>query len=699
MTIENISLNGEWLYIEDKENKLSYDSASQELNASGTKKMKIPSNWELQGLHNFNGAVWYRTNFKLNRKPEQNEINILKFSGVDYFAEVWLNNIRLGLHEGYFQSFTFDVTEALNYSGKNELAVKVVSPLEEPGKVWPYKKKLIKGIFNHHDCRPGGWSLERGQEQNTGGIWNSVELILGNKVYIDSLKVSTFLDNNYENCGLLIKLFYKNNFKYAVKTKLKYEITEPSGKVIKTEMDVEFKGGSGELNISTNLEKILLWNSWDIGTPNLYEIKIQSELSGGVNEVFGIREIKLDDESAFYINGKKLFLRGTNIIPTQFLSELDKSKIKELALLLKEANVNIVRVHAHVNRKELYEEFDRQGILVWQDFALQWTYDESEEFRANAAGQIKEMTRQLYNHPSIAFWCCHNEPGDQIETLDPFLKEAVINEDGSRIIRLASNYEEHPYEGWYWGNQEHYAAAPMGPLVTEFGAQGIPEEESLIKFLGRENLDKPDWSSWEYHGFQYNQTVNIAKIPFGNRVTEFISNSQTYQAGLIKKAVNFYRRKKNDGITGIFQFMFIDCWPSITWSVIDYFRKKKTGFYALKDAYQPIYISIGMRQDSCIPGAKLNIECWLLNDSFVSFYGASLVVKFTGKNIDNRIVNIDENSVLHIPETSFNYIIPEEIKDGFYEIKFELLEEHGGKIAESKEQLKIVSKITPWQGK
>ena len=94
-------------------------------------------------------------------------------------------------------------------------------------------------------------------------------------------------------------------------------------------------------------------------------------------------------------------MRGTNIIPEQLLSKLTNSKIKKLVAWIKEANINIVRIHAHVNRQELYSELDKAGILVWQDFALQWTYDTSPEFKANAVSQIKDMVNQFYNHPSM----------------------------------------------------------------------------------------------------------------------------------------------------------------------------------------------------------------------------------------------------------------------------------------------------------
>lgn len=80
--------------------------------------------------------------------------HILKFRGVDYYAEVWLNDKKVGDHEGYFQPFGFDVTGVLK-DGKNSLLVKVSSPKKEPEESWPSRKFLIRGIFNHHDTHPG----------------------------------------------------------------------------------------------------------------------------------------------------------------------------------------------------------------------------------------------------------------------------------------------------------------------------------------------------------------------------------------------------------------------------------------------------------------------------------------------------------------------------------------------------------------
>jgi beta-mannosidase len=676
------SLNGQWKFIPDPDEKLSFAETENKLfDGTVNNTMQIPSNWQLQGLDNFNGTVWYFKEFTMDSKYSAGEINIVSFSGVDYFAEVWLNGSYIGSHEGYFQNFYFDITDSINYNGKNLLTVKVSSPKEEPGKVWPLNKKLIKGIFNHHDCRPGAWSLEYGQDKNTGGIWNNVEIITGQLLHVENIKITSALQNKNRKARVLVDISYSSRMTNPFTAKFKYEIKTPSGKTISGSYEQEFVPQKGSFSFAVAVDNPELWYSWDTGKQPLYELKMSTALSGENHSVFGIREVRLDDSSAFYINGKKLFLRGTNLIPTQFLSELNQQRISRLVTLMKEANINIVRVHAHVNRKELYDEFDKAGILVWQDFALQWTYDDGSEFATNAVSQIKDMARLHYNHPSIAFWCCHNEPGRQIETLDPFLRQAILSQDSTRIVRLASNYEEHPYDGWYWGSKEHFAAAPMGPLVTEFGAQALPSKKNLKTFLSEKELTESNWEAWQYHCFQYEQTFEIAGVKRGNSLDEFIENSQNYQSEYIRTAVEFYRRKKFNGITGIFQFMFADCWPSITWSVLDYNLEKKKGFETLKNVFQPVYISVNRRQKRHLKGGVLNIDICLINDLNIPIKKCRLTISVK-KKILHSIENITlaENDLKFIGFENLNIKLPSELKTGKHRVDFVLTNKNSEKV-------------------
>lgn len=669
---EVLKLNSNWSCIVDENSKLKIEDIGKFSNIK-LDEMKVPSNWELEGLHNYSGVVWFIKYFSVSQKEIIKNLKILEFNGVDYNADVWLNDEYLGTHEGYFQKFFFDVSEKIK--SENRIVVKVNSPKEDVEKHWPLKKQLIKGIFNHHDCRPGGWSKVHGQDRNTGGIWNDVQIIFSNKAYIENLKVRPQI--NYEkNSALLLvelNLFFQKNYLFANEELVKIKITNPSGKILYKNFKINFPTLSENFSFAFEINDIALWWTWDLGKQNLYTITIESELFPTYETVFGIREVYLDDEENFYLNKKRLFLRGTNIIPEQFLSSLTEKRIQRQVALMREANINAVRIHAHVNRDEYYSELDKAGILVWQDFALQWTYDESEEFLINAVGQIKEMVRGLYNHPSIAFWCCHNEPGEQVKKLDSYLYDAVLSEDNSRVVRKASNYEEHAYDGWYWGNKEHYAATPMGPLVTEFGAQALPILSTLKKIFPNDNLNKPDWEKWKYHNFQYEQTFNVAKIEMGKSIQDFVKNSQQYQSDLLHTAINFYRREKSNRINGIFQFMFIDCWDSITWSVVDYHENPKLGYHTLKKVYQPLFVSINLRQEIYGDDVPLQIDIWIINDLHIEFKKCKLIFRINGTQFGEIFINnIAPDAVKFIRYEEIKIPFPKETKNGLHQIDVEL---------------------------
>lgn len=652
--MKKVDLNGIWKFIPDPDSLLDIAAALARFSSEPSPSAPVPSNWELHGLKNFSGTVWYCREFQLQ------EINagssfFLKFDGVDYISEVYLNGVYVGRNEGYFAPFNVAIEHDFLKVGNNSLIVKVNSPFEEPGTVWPLHKKTVKGVLNHHDCRPGSWDLERGQDANTGGIWNSVTLIETGSVIAENVKISyDFLPEG--EVSLVIKMQLPGAWGEARPGVINVVLTPPSGEKIEFRREILVTPVKREVVIIERLKGVDLWYPWDIGEQKLYNLTLILDEKELWNDSFGFRKVELDSDERFFINDQELFLRGTNIIPEQLLSSLSRERIDMMVSMMKDANINIVRVHAHVTRKEFYDACDSAGILVWQDFPLQWTHDDSPEFAANAVTQIKKMVNYLYNHPSIAFWSCQNEPGEQVETLDVLLEKAVLEEDSSRVVRRASNYEEHAYDGWYWGTYQHYAGAPMGPLVTEFGAQGLPHAGSLKQFL---NSTTPpyDWNEWRYHDFQPDQTFNIAGVQTGDSLDEFVENSQNYQALLLEFAINQYRRRKGKGITGVFQFMLIDCWPSITWSVIDYYGVPKKGYHAIKKSFDPLLLSVFLRQEKFHPGSMLNFEIWVVNDRYDSYENCRIEVLLNGSRVvDIPGFTIGPNSNTHFGQDFFNKI-------------------------------------------
>jgi beta-mannosidase len=366
--------------------------------------------------------------------------------------------------------------------------------------------------------------------------------------------------------------------------------------------------------------------------------------------------------------------------------------------MLRAAHINGVRVCVHVNRDEFYTACDRAGIIVWQDFALQWGYTPSSELFQDATRQIRDMVRLLVNHPSIALWVCQNESTfHNKHVLDPVLAAAVAMEDGSRHIHPTSEFSEHTYSGWYWGNYQQYLTLPASPMASEFGAQALPGVDDLRAMFG--NTWPPDWDKMAYHDFQYDQTFHVANIDMGNSWEEFSRNSQEYQAKLLKFALELYRLNKYEPMGGFFQFMFMDCWPSITWSVVSYSRTRKKGYFVLQECLQPVLIGASFQRERIFLGVDrgaharpLEIAPWVVNDRHQALKGCTYAVSLEGPGgrfemASPTAFDVPSDGVLrHAPRTYAD--LPQDLEPGIYAVTL-LLSHDGETISKNTYSLQV----------
>jgi len=720
------SLNGLWHYSTEDNPQFSNPGFDD----SAWKTMEIPSNWFLNGLDH-HGSVWFRHEFAFRKRREYAS---LQFDGVDYFSDVYLNGVHLGHHVGYFDSFSFDVTGILR-SGKNILAVRVESPYETPGlNGWHLHKHLIKGVLNHHDCRPGGGWEPVGQSYNTGGIWNHVHLDQHGAITIDHLCLRAIM--NTEPIILQAEIAIRNRIKKC-SSRLEIHLVPENfkGKVQISKSTLDIPEGDSIHSLQIPVKDVHLWQPWDRGFPSLYDISarlILPKATVACSSLFGFRSIRVEPGYRWFINDKSYFPRGSNYLPSQWLSETLFSEAagskkhpfgggpgidvyyKDVALA-KQANLNFLRVHAHVLPPEFHIECDRAGMLVWQDFPLQWGYSDDSEFQNEARRQMRAMITGLYNHPSIVAWCCHNEsPWDapwmagktggrfdpeHNRSLDMELEAIARDLDPLRYIhRNSGTGDGHTYPGWYVGHWRDFQELPAAPFVTEYGAQGLPVLETILRMfpqfgqdagfgeLGRfkEWLDSqkkispltmtmirfgtnlwklmerkhwksiqnwmkgwgikierssymnipsskqtPDdllgarqvWETWRFHDFQPAETFDNG-IALGSSLAGFISNSQEYQQQLIRFATECYRRAKYTKVTGLFQFDFTDPWPSVTWSVLDYWRSPKPAYDALRLCMQPV-LPCFLLPENIVPGKAALISFCVVNDFDHSFPNAT----------------------------------------------------------------------------
>src|SRR5688572_17412532 len=380
------SLSGTWRYSTDD----NPDFALPKFDDSGWASMSIPRNWFLGG-QDHHGVVWYRYAFEFSGTSDELPFSTLHFHGVDYFCDVTLNGKHLGRHEGYFEPFDFDVTKLLK-TGKNVLAVRVDSPYETPGlDGWHMRKKLIKGVLNHHDARPGGGWEPIGQSYNTGGIWNRVFIKTHPAVTVETVLLRAQLEGDSPTLQAEVRVKNRSPKRKAT-LQLACVPENFKGQRYDLNVKVEIPKGESVHRVELKTPDVKHWQPWDRGFSFLYAVST-NVLDSGYTTLFGFRSVRVDEKYNWTVNGEPYFVRGSNYLASQWLAELvfpeitfeknhpfggrhDAAPFKTDVELMKQANLNMIRVHGHVLPDEFHEVCDRAGIMVWQDFPLQWGYSD-----------------------------------------------------------------------------------------------------------------------------------------------------------------------------------------------------------------------------------------------------------------------------------------------------------------------------------
>jgi len=566
-----------------------------ELPVEGWREVFLPHQWTLDGLEAEVG--WYR-------------LDVPEFPGqrrwlrvvADYYADAWLEGQYLGHHEGYFEPWVLPLPEK-----GTTLWLRVAAPKEPVGTVWPRFKRQVKGVFGQHDCRPGS-TTSRGQERGTGGLWGGVEVFSTGSLALLGLRVLPLRIAGGWRLQIEAEVDALSPISGTMGLELRPENFE--GDLLKQERPFNLVPGKQRVRLFWQIPDLPTWEVWERGFPHLYRLLVTV---GGehISATLGLRTVAWEDHWLL-LNGRRLFLRGTNIIPTQWLAGYGPEHAEKDVRLIKEAHLNAVRVHAHVTHPAFYEACDREGVLIWQDMPLQWGYALDDAFTQEVVRQGEALTWVLGNHPSIFLWCASNEPTHNRHTTVPAVAVALRSSDPSRLVKEASDFREHTYPGWYWGHLRDFLSLPAAPLPSEFGAQALPRVETLRRVLG-EAAWPPQWEVWAYHNFQAEQTFRVAGVEMGDSLETFVANSQAYQARLLRFAIEAYRRAKGR-ISGYFQFMFVEPWDGITWAVVEADRTPKAGYYALKEASSPVLLSLVPYREVTEIGQPPLMEVWLIND-------------------------------------------------------------------------------------
>jgi hypothetical protein len=328
----------------------------------------VPAPWQAdERFRGYTGTAWYELKFDVPAEwLKANRVIIVGFGAVDYFSKVWLNEIRIGEHEGGYLPFEFDITRAAQ-AGTNILTVRVDDPLESFAEV-PHGKQSWYGMVS--------------------GIWQPVWVESRAADHIERVKISTNGDE------ISVDVTGRGNLTDG----LKAEVIAPDGvTVAQVSSDVP--------RFSIRVERSL---NWSPDEPNLYTLKVSTP-EDEVSETFGFRTIETRD-GQILLNGNPFYLRGAldqDYYPDSIYTPPSQEYIEGQFRKAKEMGLNCLRIHIKVADPRYYAAADKVGLLIWTELPNHILLSDVAKRRARET--LTGMVQRDWNHPSIGIWTIINE--------------------------------------------------------------------------------------------------------------------------------------------------------------------------------------------------------------------------------------------------------------------------------------------------
>ena len=576
---------------------------------------------------------WYERKFNA---PDERKNVYLVFEGVDCIAEYFLNGKKIGESKNMFISHEFRVDEYLT-EGENTLTVHISSAAIAANDAEYSVLSMLTWSNGATETalrrapHTYGWDIM--PRAVTAGLWRDVRLEVRDSVYFSQL----FFYSDSRSTSAL----YELDCEYDDLEGLELELTGACGdSTFGVRVPIKRKKAG---RIKLNIPNPKLWWPYGYGDANVYDavacIYKDGELIHKENTTFGIRSVELDRADftnetkgrfRFLVNGVEIMCRGSNWVPLDAFHCRDAERYDEALALVKDIGCNILRCWGgNVYEDHKFFDFcDRNGIMVWQDFAMACRiYPETEEFKRELFDEAVSVIRKLRNHPSIILWSGDNEVDEMIKGfVDPngnsltrqVLPKAVRLNDIGRPYLASSPYispesyravktlgsdavlvEEH-----LWGPRDYfksdYYRNNRACFVSETGYHGCPSLESIKKFITPERVwpyaDNPEWilHSSDQNGDDSRVMLMEKQVRqlFGEVPTdpeEYILASQISQAEAKKYFIERIRVKRPN-TSGIIWWNLLDGWPQMSDAVVDYYFTKKLAYYYIKRSQSPFAI-------------------------------------------------------------------------------------------------------------
>ena len=381
-----------------------------------------------------------------------------------------------------------------------------------------------------------------------------------------------------------------------------------------------------------------LWSPWAQGEPALYRAEVDvtadERRSASLRETFGIREASLQTRAegwTFAVNARPMFMRGASYCSEFFLDAATDDLIKSDVALAKQANMDMLRLNAHLEQPVLYETADRSGMLLWQDLTLLGSYVHRADarslafFREAVLAQAEEISHLLFNHPSVIVYVVHSDP--PWSRAQAWLGERHaeqlnrdVDEDAASVLRsldpsrpvIVGGGDQDLRCGLGWSQGHWRDLAGLSPaFVSEVGAQALPNANSPVwRHLNRGWPVADDDENWRYAGYQPAEWASSGIGPPSAHPSRdaCIRASQEYQAHVLRFAIDRFRRQKFAHCGGVLLLQLIDGFPAISAAIVDHARRPKRAYRAVAEAFSPVFLTVDLPENqAAVDGLLLRL--------------------------------------------------------------------------------------------
>ena len=581
----------------------------------------------------------YSTEFDADPEIVAAPTRYLLLDGVDTYSDVWLNGVHVGTTANMFRSYRLDVGHVPLRPAANSLLILVKSHYPQIAARVEAASRLrtvshpnsfrARSLIRRYQRSFDGSLLGIGAEVISIGVYGSVSLLACADARVDDLSFAVeSASEDLARATVGVRLGFAEGAERPVRVEarlLEDRASEPA-------WSASVEAAGQDVALALEISNPRLWWPRGAGAASLYTLEVAvyrgDERLDLVSRRVGIKQARIVRREAtgretfyFEINGRKVYVRGGNMIPIDALrARVTPSEYDSLLRLVEHANMNLIRLWGGgvPEHEHFLDECDSRGIMVWQDFFYHsGTYpDYDPEFMAEAEREAEDVIRRMRRHACLTLFCGGNE---QLQGWDEWNWRATLDRHyGEKLFTellpavCAREAPEVPYitNSPHGGKQcqsptsgdthtwfDFYNATKDPLFVTEtcWGAESYGRPETLREVMGLDvdALAGPDWPRrWrELTDLPLRTKFPHSQYQDPTSLRRYLRSLEIEQLEAETNALDMLRLRSSS-CNGIVYWPINKGGPAFIFGCVDYAGRPLMAYYGLRRVFADVRLGL-----------------------------------------------------------------------------------------------------------